>query len=303
MRSLILLLIVCFHILADDVFIPNSELHLKKSYQIHKAQIYSTDMFPHIDRHFKIATLPPDKFSLKLKSVDIKLIFARYGYKITSFESDEVEFVFVSDMREDKPLEFIQKMYIGHYGESLEIKNLLVRPLNELPQSYDLLEFELPPRALKKRSGTLLMKYRSNQSEHIKKLTFVYMLEATLKVVKSSQNIASNEIIDSHNTYLEKIPFERVGAEYMSVNELALSSAKSYIRANSVITKDKIKPKLLVRKGEIIHVVGYENGISMEVLLEAKQNGIYNEIINAQNPSSGKILRVRVIDESRGRIL
>ncbi|WP_301186524.1 hypothetical protein [uncultured Helicobacter sp.] len=30
---------------------------------------------------------------------------------------------------------------------------------------------------------------------------------------------------------------------------------------------------------------------------------MYNDIINAKNPSSGKILRVRVTDEGRGELL
>ena len=38
-------------------------------------------------------------------------------------------------------------------------------------------------------------------------------------------------------------------------------------------------------------------------MLEARQNGIYDEIINAKNPASGKILRVRITDVGKGEIL
>lgn len=70
-----------------------------------------------------------------------------------------------------------------------------------------------------------------------------------------------------------------------------------------IITRDKIKPRVFVKKGESIHASSTSNGISLEVLLIAKQNGVYNEIINAENPQSGKILRVKVIDEGKGEIL
>ncbi len=303
--KIFVVLCLCVYALngVDNVTIPDYKLHLKKDYQVNKSDIYSTDMFPMMDRRFKVATLPPDKFTLTLKSVDIKLIFARYGYEIISFESDYVEFQYVTDMRENNVKEFIEKMYIQHYGNRIHIENLLVRPLNNVPSDYELIQYELPESALKKHNGTLAMKYRTPPNAQMKKLTFIYMIKGTLDVFKSTQNIPVSEIISTSNTRIESVPFERLGTEYMSANELNNSSAKSYIRVNTIITKDKIKPRVIVKKGDKIHVVGYENGISMEVVLEARQNAVYNDIINAKNPSSGKILRVRVTDEGRGELL
>ena len=291
------------NLIADDISIPPSKLSLQKSYQVSKNNIYSTDIFPQIDKRFKIATLPPDKFTLKLKSVDIKLIFARYGYEISSFESEFVEFNFVSDMREDKALDFIQKMYIQHYGKSLEIKKLLVRPIGVLPQQYELLEYELAPPALKKNNGTFVMKYRTGEHSHIKKITFAYMLEGTLEVLKSTQNINVNDTLTPQNTRAERITFERVGAEYISTQEIYNSGAKSYIRVDTAITKDKNKPRIIVKKGDKIRVFSREGGITTEIVLVARQNAVHNEIINAQNPNSGKIIRVKITDEGKGEIL
>ena len=295
--------IFCAALYADDVYIPDSKLHLAKNYKVHNSDIYSTDMFPRIDKRFKIATLPADKFSLKLKSVDIKLIFMRYGYEIVSFESELEEFTFVSDMRENEALDFIKKMYIEYYGERLKIENLLVRPLLNMPKDYEVVGYELPEVMLKKHSGTLNLKYRTPPSTQIKKLTFLYRIDGNLQVLQSTKNISVNEVLDRHNTRIDNIAFTRVGADYIGINDLNKSSAKSFIRANTSITRDKIKPKVIVKKGEKIRALARENGISMEVVLEARQNGAYDEVINAQNPTSGKILRVRVIDEGRGEII
>lgn len=307
MRILGLLLLKCLFLCvalnADEIFIPSPKLHLQKSYTVSDEDIYSTDMFPNIDRKFKVLTLPPESFRLKVKSVAIKLLFARYGYDIVSFESEYVEFNFVTDMREKDIFDFIEKMYIKHYGENLHIKDVRVKPWGKIPEGYELLGFDISESALKKNSGTLSMKYRTANNPKVKKLTFLYMIDATLKVLKSTQNIAVNETIDKHNTSTDTIVFEKVGAEYIGTKELNTTSAKIYIRANTAITKDKIKPKIIVRKGERIRVVGYDDGISMEIILEARQNGAFNDIINAQNPSSKKILRVRVVDEGRGEIL
>lgn len=283
--------------------IPSARLHLLKQYTIHSSEIYSTDIFPFLEKRFKLASLPPDRFTLKLKSVDLKLIFARYGYEVISFDSDIVEFVYAVDMKEQDGMEFLKKMYVQHYGKNLQIERILLRPLTPLPAEYQTINFELPPQALKRNKGTLIMQYKSLNNPQVKKASLIYEIQAQLKVLKSTRVINTNEIIDAHNTSVDTIVFERVWAEYIDTNELGRSGAKSYIRADLPITKDKIKARIVVKKGENIRVSSSEGGIALEVVLIAKQNGAYNEVINAQNPSSGKILRVRVIDDGRGEIL
>lgn len=292
---------------ADDIKIPNSvpssKLHLQKSYSVSQNNIYSTDLFPQMDRKFKLASFPPDRFTLRLKSVDIKLIFQRFGYEISSFESDVVEFEFVSSMKENDALEFIQKMYIEHYGKDLQIDKILVRPLGSLPKDYTLIDFSIPNFAVKKNSGTLTMRYRTPNTELIKKLSFIYEIQAQLRVVKSTQNIHSSENLSLQNVREDFIQFERVGADFVSIEDIQKYSAKSYIRTQMPITKDKLKPRILVKKGDMVRVFGVQEGVSIETMLVAKQSGAYNEVINAQNPNSGKILRIRVVSENKGEII
>ena len=147
------------------------------------------------------------------------------------------------------------------------------------------------------------MRYRTPDGERIKKLTFIYEIQARLRVAKSTQNIPSSENLSLQNVEEDFIKFERVGAEFVSIEEIQKYSAKSYIRTQMPITKDKIKPRILVKKGDMVRVLGVQEGVSIETLLVAKQSGAYNEIINAQNPDSGKILRIRIVSESKGEIL
>lgn len=281
----------------------DSKLHLQKSYPISKSDIYSTDMFPTLKHSFKIATLPPEKFTLKLKAADIQLLFARWGYEISSFEDTFVEFYYTSDIREKHIVDFIQKAYMQHYGENLHIDTVIVRPVNQLPAMYEVIEYDMADSMMKKNSGTISVRYRVQNSSQIKKSTFIYMIRAKLDVIKATRNIPANDALSAENTYEESIIFGRTNATYITSSEITNLSAKSYINANSVITRDKTKPKVIVKKGDRIHVSGYENGVSMEIILEARQNAIYNEIINAQNPSSGKIIRVRIIAEGKGELL
>lgn len=287
----------------NPIEIPSMRLHLSKQYAIHHAEIYAKDMFPFLEKNFKLATLPADKFNLKMRSADIKLIFARYGYTITSNESDVVEFVFESDMNERESKEFLQKMYVKHHGENLQIQKILIRPLGLLPEHYQAIEYDLPSNALKRSKGTLTMKYCTLQNPQIKKVPLIYEIQAQFRVLKSTRVIHTNEVIDQNNTALDSVVFDRVWAEYMSLDDLGKNGAKSYIRADLPITKDKLKPRIVVKKGENIRVSTQEGGVMLEAVLIAKQNGVYDEVINALNPHSGKILRVRVVDAGKGEIL
>lgn len=300
----VMLFMLQIQIYADDIHMPSSpKLHLQKSYQVKSEDIYSTDIFPQIDKRFKIDSIPINTFTLIIKSVDLKMMFARYGYEIVSSPGDYVEFRFIPDMREQDGLEFINKMYVRHYGKNLQIHKLLVRPIGKLPKDYSVIDFELSDSGVKKNSGTFSMKYRTPQSQYTKKLSFYYQIQATLQVVRSTQNIHSNENLSSQNVRADSINFERVGREFVSIDDIQNYSAKSYIRSEMIITKDKLKPRILIKKGDRIRVFNQQDGVSVEILLVAKQNGAYNEIINAQNPSSGKILRIRVKSEGAGEAI
>lgn len=280
--------------------IPPKQLFLAKHYGVSHSEVYSTDIFPKIQKHFKIATIPPDRFTLRLKSVDVKLIFARYGYDL-SFEDTFVEFEFVSDMRESAPLEFLEKMYIQYYGDNIEIKQIQLRPLHDLPKHYTPDDYDFNTSALKKNSGTFVMKYHTSSAN--KQATFLYQIHASLKVIKSTQNISINENLTLQNTKIALIDFEKNRGDLMTPDDVGNSGAKSYIRADLVITKDKIKPRIIVKKGDKIVVSSRQEGVLMEAVLIAKQNAIQNEIINAQNPISGKIIRVKITNEGKGEIL
>lgn len=279
-----------------------SHLQLKKEYIVFDSTIYSTHIFPTISKRFKIATIPPDRFSIELQSVDLKLLFARYGYEL-SFDSDVVLFRYVNDMREKDALDFLKKMYIQYYGNRLEIDNILVRPLYTRPIHYEQVDFEIPPSSLKKNTGSFIMKYHIPGKEQQKKLTFIYEIQGSLSVFASTRAINVNENLDEQNTREMKIKFERVNAPFINKDDINSSGAKSYIRADMLITKDKIKPRVLVKKGERIRASNNFSGINAEVVLIARQSGAKNDIINAQNPESGKILRVKILDIGRGEIL
>ncbi|WP_034354890.1 flagellar basal body P-ring formation chaperone FlgA [Helicobacter jaachi] len=295
------ILSLCVNIYADDIHITPNKLVLQKTYNVTHDKVYSRDMFPSIEKNFLVTTIPLDRFSVFEKCIDIKSIFLQLGYEMAPCESEMVEFRFISTMDGDM-VDFVKKMYVQHYGDKLEISTLSIRPLGTMPTDYTLIDYELSS-GLKKNSGTFAMKYRSNNSPQVKKLTFMYEINGTLKVLKSTQNIATNDTISAQNTRVERIKFERVGADYMSESELNKSGAKSYIRADMAITKDKIKPRVVVKKGDRIRVSNFEGGVSMEVVLVARQSGAQNDIINAQNPSSGKILRVKIIDAGKAEMI
>lgn len=304
-RILLCLFLMIFgiHCAAEDItdMDINAKLTLKARYNVSQSVIYSSDLFPQIHKKFKIATMPMDKLSFKVKSVDIKLIFARFGYEITSFEDEFVEFVFLGDMLEQKPKEFIKKMYIEYYDENLKLKDIIIRPLGTLPTQYEVISFNIAPNALKKPSGSFEMTYRI-ENKH-KKISFIYAVVGEINILKANKNLHTNDELNAQNTRIERVVFEKNHTQYAYKTDIDKHSAKSFIRADSIITKDKIKPRIIVKKGENLLAQSQSDGVKLEVRLIARENGAFNDIINAQNPQSGKIIRVKVISEGRADIL
>lgn len=66
---------------------------------------------------------------------------------------------------------------------------------------------------------------------------------------------------------------------------------------------DKTQALIIVRKNDIITGVYEEGQISIEISLKALENGALNQIIQAKNLESNKILKAKILSGSKAQIL
>lgn len=278
----------------------NAFFEAKDSYEINTESIYSTDMFSNAPR-FKIASFPYNALSISLDSKVLQELFAKHNLTLHT-KQETINFIYNSTHL-DNAKNAIIKAYKDYYGNLLEIKKIYAKSLNNLKEPYEIVESSLNPAMLKKNSGILSLKYKNAESSAIKQASIIYEIDGIVEILKAIENIAVGENLSTSNVKSEKIKFVNIKGILLDKAELDSHSAKSFIKKDSIIFKDKTKPKILVKKGENVLTKGSNDGIEFEFILQAMQSGALNEIINAKNLSSGKIIRVKITAKGKAQIL
>lgn len=89
----------------------------------------------------------------------------------------------------------------------------------------------------------------------------------------------------------------------ISQNDLNTISAKVFIPQETLISTQQVQLKILIRKGESFLATYKEGNIIIQITLIAKENGVKNAIIEAFNPETKKVVRIRVLANGTGEIL
>ncbi|HIV48461.1 MAG TPA: flagellar basal body P-ring formation chaperone FlgA [Candidatus Helicobacter avicola] len=286
--------------------IAPKEYTLASSYTLSHTQILSTSLFPQIPKSFIIATFPQQSFSFKMRSYEVAAIFERHGFVLHTPHSD-VEFVYRSSMELEKPKTIIKRLYT-EYFESVCPGGFVIdwvsvrlqderqaRNLNEFLSHAD---FELfgKQAALKKSSGVLVARTKDS------KVLFVYEIGAHFKALYTTKTLNAGEGIEGY-TESRHIVFQKLGALPVCESEVAFGSARSYLPKDTFLTKDKLRPLVLVRKGEPVLVQSVGGGFALQTRLEALQNGSFGEVIEARANESKKILKVKIVGKNQGVVL
>lgn len=160
----------------------------------------------------------------------------------------------------------------------------------------------LPPTALAKSSGTLIAKIHNGAS--VVSVPISYSIDAELSVIKATALISTNADITSQNTATQRSKLALLrNTKLLPQSALGKVSARSLIGSGSIITLDKVKERILVRKGEMITAIIKSQNLSLQTQVQALQNGTQGQIIKVLNQSTQKILRAQIIDENTAEIL
>lgn len=160
----------------------------------------------------------------------------------------------------------------------------------------------LPPNALSKSSGTLIAKIHNGAS--VVSAPISYSIDAELSVIKATALISTNADITSQNTATQRSKLALLrNTKLLPQSALGKVSARSLIGSGSIITLDKVKERILVRKGEMITAIIKSQNLSLQTQVQALQNGTQGQIIKVLNQSTQKILRAQIIDENTAEIL
>ncbi|MGX2972757.1 flagellar basal body P-ring formation chaperone FlgA [Helicobacter sp. T3_23-1059] len=195
---------------------------------------------------------------------------------------------------------YIVSAYRTHYADfDFVLENIEVNiPKNAQGKIQKL---TLPNNAAKKTSGTLIATIMDSKS--VVSVPISYTINASVLVLQARISIKSSTDITTQNAFATRVNLSLIKANPLPPKELGKISARSLIAPNSIITRDKIQDRILVRKGDKITCFYKSQSMQAQITLQALQNGQKGNVIKAQNLQSGKILQVRIIDEGVGEIL
>ncbi|MGL2403787.1 flagellar basal body P-ring formation chaperone FlgA [Helicobacter pylori] len=194
-----------------------------------------------------------------------------------------------------------------------EIKAIYLKKYQDLKLEIETINLEIPERF----SNASILSYELNASNKLKKdgvvflrlenepnlrLPVRYSVIGSMQAFKSIGAIKKDENITANNTQKERVLF---GALSNPLLEGAIDkvSAKHFIPPNTLLSMDKTQALIIVRKNDIITGVYEEGQISIEISLKALENGALNQIIQAKNLESNKILKAKVLSSSKAQIL
>ncbi|GAA8131391.1 flagellar basal body P-ring formation chaperone FlgA [Helicobacter pylori] len=193
----------------------------------------------------------------------------------------------------------IKAIYLKEYKDlKLEIETINL----EIPERFShvpILSYELSASNKLKKDGVVFLKL---ENEPNLRLPVRYSVIGSMQAFKSVSAIKKDENITANNTKKERVLF---GALSNPLLEGAIDkvSAKNFIPPDTLLSADKTQALIIVRKNDIITGVYEEGQISIEISLKALENGALNQIIQAKNLESNKILKAKVLSSSKAQIL
>ncbi|WQY42294.1 flagellar basal body P-ring formation protein FlgA [Helicobacter pylori] len=193
----------------------------------------------------------------------------------------------------------IKKAYLKEYKDlKLEIETINL----EIPERFSnapISSYELNASNKLKKDGVVFLRL---ENEPNLRLPVRYSVIGSMQAFKSIGAIKKDENITANNTKKERVLFGVLSNPLLE-GAIGKVSAKNFIPPNTLLSADKTQALIIVRKNDIITGVYEEGQISIEISLKALENGALNQIIQAKNLESNKILKAKVLSSSKVQIL
>ncbi len=193
----------------------------------------------------------------------------------------------------------IKEAYLKEYKDlKLEIETIHL----EIPERFSnasILSYELSASNKLKKDGVVFLKL---ENEPNLRLPVRYSVIGSMQAFKSVSAIKKDENITANNTKKERVLFGVLSNPLLE-GAIDKVSAKNFIPPDTLLSMDKTQALIIVRKNDIITGVYEEGQISIEISLKALENGALNQIIQAKNLESNKILKAKVLSSSKAQIL
>ena len=117
------------------------------------------------------------------------------------------------------------------------------------------------------------------------------------EVVVSSQPMVFNEIVTNKDVRLERRDISGLFARpFYRVEDVVGQQVSRSIAVNEALTQRNLDRPMIMRRGSAVVLVYETSAVRVETPGTAEENGRAGELIQVKNPTSGRLLRGRVLD-------
>ncbi len=299
-KVLFLLLWVC------DIVYGLDYLVLKKEYSFKGQAVYAKDIFPELENNFLLFEIPQNMNRYQIKSNQLIEQFEDNGLSIGA-ETPIITFKRTFSGEKESIENYIMAEFLRHYQKNkIQIKSIQIEQITPVGfQKEDIKSIDFHPKLLKRNEGSfnVVIQEKLKEQTRNRKVYFKYLLDAEIQAIQTTQPINGRQSVNLTNARLVWIPFERIGSALMEENELGKVAVRSYTPKDIIVTRDRLIPKRVVKKGDMILVDVMEDNVLLEFTLEAQKDAAIGDVIKARVIDGKKVYDVEIIEEGRGRLL
>ncbi len=265
-----------------------SAMHLKQQYYFHTTPIYSTTLFPKMQKKFILFNMNTARTHYRIKSTQLIKRFNEHNLSLDAASVRYVNFIKKSPISTTRLEQQLKTRYQNAFN-NLHVKTIDVTPrsyLAVLPKKYQLL---FSKNNLYKSTGIFSIKTPDK-----KRIFFNYRIDATIEVYMPRHPLKRGDALTPMNTHRQSILFERLRGAPLEQIHTREYRIKRSMKPGHIITHRDIEFYPIVKRGSSVVVEFKSGSVLLQFSAIASQDGVKNDIITVQK-KDGRRIKARVV--------
>ncbi len=277
-----------FFVLLSSVLYSNT---LQQNYYFSNPLINAADLNASCSKNFEILRIPDGKTSYRINSQIILKTFELNGCPIDGYKVKYINFTKRSNTDYAQLQDQIMTFFISRYP-TMTIQSVQIIPhgyVESLPNNVHAI---FDKDGYTKNTGVFYVQ-GSNGIRHY----FEYSLDATIKVLHTTQKISRKEPLTFNNTTLKSIPFTSFRGKPITNIPEEPYRYRTSLNENNLITDRHIEPRPIVLRGSKVSVQVRSESVVVEFIATAMQEGALYDIITIEKADKKRI-RAKIIGDN-----
>ncbi len=289
-RSIIILFFIFTFLNSNDKFF------IKDSYCVDGLHEVKASLFTHQkSKNFFILKLPVNRARYTVTSLKIISSFKKHDINITDLSKGVVVFKNCKLPINIKKIKSVLAHKFKKQFPSIKIKSINIASPSSLEPNlsfYTIKKVQLKNSAFYKSSGSFSILLTKNKKR--KQIYLKYNIDATIVVLKANYNLRNGKILQNNDYSKERIKFNKLPPKMIKVNFKNTYIIKGYIRKGAILSKNYLKIKKAILKGEYIRAILKDENLILEIDAHLLNDANIGDIVQIRT-AAGRVYKAKII--------